>query len=162
MRRSNSLSLKFSACIMFLKIYQGNIKDLMPCFVQPLELEVNWTSSKLYPGCWQQILFLIAIQKREGGQARGLESGQLRSWLWDPHRMFHWSTCVCWVNDIFICNEKRVLLECHRCFPEEAGVLILPSQLLCLFEDGLPTKCVFVTSGPFPKVENTGVLPLVT
>lgn len=40
-RRSNSLSLKFSACIMFLKIYQGNIKDLMPCFVQPLELEVN-------------------------------------------------------------------------------------------------------------------------
>ena len=49
---SNSLPLKFSACIMFLKIYHGNIKDLMQCFVQPLEFEVNWTSSMLYPGCW--------------------------------------------------------------------------------------------------------------
>lgn len=49
---SNSLSLKFSACIMFLKIYHGNIKDLMQRFVQPLEFEVNWTSSVLYPGCW--------------------------------------------------------------------------------------------------------------
>ena len=29
----NSLSLKFSACIMFLKIHHGNIKDLMQCFV---------------------------------------------------------------------------------------------------------------------------------
>lgn len=27
------LSLKFSACIMFLKIHHGNIKDLMQCFV---------------------------------------------------------------------------------------------------------------------------------
>lgn len=48
---SNSLSLKFSACTIFLKIYHRNIKDLMQCFVQPLEFDVNWTSSMLYPGC---------------------------------------------------------------------------------------------------------------
>lgn len=51
------------------------------------------------------ILFLIDIQKREGGQIRGLECGQRQSWLWDPHRTLYWSTYAHLITGLCICNE---------------------------------------------------------
>lgn len=110
------------------------------------------------------ILLLIAIHERKGRHFRGLESGQLRklavrpsqnvslTYMWVVRK---WYTYLQWKNKKQYCqNVRGVLLR--------TGVLILPSQLLCLFEDGLPTKCVFFTSCPFPKVENTVFLSLVT
>lgn len=102
---SNSLSLKFSACIMFLKIYHRNIKDLMRCFVQPLELKSTEPHQcSILDAHWNSTLNCHWEERRRASQFWNLVSCKVgHETHTDCFIKIHSHT---WVTDIFICNEN--------------------------------------------------------